>query len=119
MAAVALIEILLAGSVGWLLGLALIVVSVGVALTVRPRDLFTAGVSPPLLLLGVLLVVAALHGDGIQVGRLGADAGVAQSVIAGFVHLAGALVVAHALALVVVALRGRGHRGQRHPSGQH
>ncbi|CAN5857421.1 hypothetical protein BH20ACT6_BH20ACT6_10980 [soil metagenome] len=109
----AFVEILLVGSVGLLLGLSLVAASIGVALTVRPRDLFTAGVSPPLLLVGVLLVVAVLHGEGIQVGRLVAEAGVAQRVIAGFVHLAGTLVVAHALALVVVALRGRVHRRRR------
>lgn len=115
MAVVAFIEILLADSVGWLLGLTLIVASLGVALIVRPNDLFTAGVFPPLLLVSVLLVVAVLHGDGIQVGRLVADAGVAQRVIAGFVHLAGALVAAHALTLIVVALRGRISRRPKQP----
>lgn len=113
MLVVAFAEIAIADSVGVLVGLGLVVVSVGAALTVRPRDLFTAGVLPPLLLVAVLTVVAVLHGEGIQVARLDSSAGVAQRVIAGFVHLAGALVVAHAAALTVVALRGRLHRRDR------
>ncbi len=109
----ALVEILVADAIGVLFGAALVVVSVGAALTVRPRNLFTAGVLPPLLLVGLLTSIAVLQPDGIQVARMDASAGVAQRVIAGFVHLAGALVVAHATALLVVALRGRTARLRR------
>ena len=111
--AAAFLEILLLDTVGVLVGLCLVAVSVGTALTVRPRDLFSAGVLPPLLLVGLLTVVAVLYPGGIDVSRLSASASIAQRVIAGFVDLAGALVVAHALALLVVALRVRVTRLRR------
>ena len=60
-----------------------------------------------LLLVAALVVVAVVHPAGINVSRLQPDAGVAQTVIAGFVALARWLVAAHAVALVLVALRLR------------
>lgn len=111
--AAAFVEILLLDTVGLLVGICLVAVSLGTALTVRPRDLFSAGVLPPLLLVGLLTVVAVLYPGGIDVSRLSPSASLAQRVIAGFVDLAGALVVAHALALLVVALRIRVSRLRR------
>ncbi len=109
----AFVEIVLLRTLGLLTGLVLIAVAVGTALTVRQRDLFTAGVLPPLLLVALLVVVGVLHPAGIRVGDLDPAASVPQRVIAGFVDLAGALVVAHALALVLVALRVRATRLRR------
>ena len=110
---VALVEIQLRGTVGMGTGVALVLVAVATALAVRIRDLFTAGVLPPLLLVAVLVVVAVAQPAGIRVTELDPTASVVQRVIAGFVDLAGALVVAHALALVLVALRMRVARRQR------
>ncbi len=113
---VAAVEIVLLDTLGWLFGTGLVLVAVGTALTVRVRDLFTAGVFPPLLLIGALVVVAVLHPTGIAVTQLDPAASAPQRVIAGFVDLAGALVVAHGLALLLVALRVRVARLQRRPS---
>jgi hypothetical protein len=94
-------------AVGMIVGVVLVLASITVALTIRASDLFTAGVLPPLLLVAALGVVAVVHPAGINVSRLQPDAGVAQTVIAGFVALARWLVAAHAVALVLVALRLR------------
>jgi hypothetical protein len=103
----AAIEIVLRDAVGMIVGVVLVLASITVALTIRASDLFTAGVLPPLLLVAALGVVAVVHPAGINVSRLQPDAGVAQTVIAGFVALARWLVAAHAVALVLVALRLR------------
>jgi hypothetical protein len=54
--------------------------------------------------------VAVVQPDAVVVRALDPDASAAQVVIAGFVDVAGALVVAHVLALVLVGLRGRAAR---------
>jgi len=109
----AFVEIVLLRTLGLLTGLVLVAVAVGTALTVRQRDLFTAGVLSPLLLVALLVVVGVVHPAGIRVGDLDPAASVPQRVIAGFVDLAGALVVAHGLALGLVALRVRAARLRR------
>ena len=109
----AFVEILLLRTLGVLTGIVLVAVAVGTALTVRERDLFTAGVLAPLLLVGVLMVVATVRPAGIAVTELDAAASAPQRVISGFVDLAGALVVAHGLALAIVALRSRVARLRR------
>ena len=106
----AVVEILLRGSLGLIVGLTLVLVAATAALLVPPRDLFTAGVLPPLLLLALLVVMSVVHPDAIAATRLASSASVPQRVIAGFVDLAGALVVAHGLALLLVALRARASR---------
>lgn len=111
--AAAAVEIALGDTVGWFFGGSLVLVSAGAAVLVRPRDLFTAGVLPPLLLLGLLVVLAVAHPDGIAVTELEPSASVPQRVIAGFVDLAGALVVAHAVTFALVALRVRTTRLRR------
>lgn len=107
---VAMLEILALGQVGLLTGLSLVLVSIGAALLMRPAELFTAGILPPLLTLGLLIAIAVVHPEGIGVRSLDPAAGTAQVAIAGFVDLAGALVVAHALALLLVGMRIRATR---------
>lgn len=115
--ATAIVEILVRDSIGLVVGVALVLAAVAAALLVPVRNLFTAGVLPPLLLLALLVVVAVVYPDGIGAARLAASASVPQRVIAGFVDLAGALVVAHGLALLLVALRARvAHRNA--PAGR-
>lgn len=106
----AALEILVRGQVGLLTGLSLVLVSVGAALLMRPAELFTAGILPPLLTLGLLIGIAIVHPQGIGVSSLDPAAGTAQVAIAGFVDLAGALVVAHLLALLLVGMRTRATR---------
>jgi hypothetical protein len=73
------------------------------ALEVRPRDFFHVGVLPPLLLLGLITLVASVHrawvaepGDGLI-----------QAVVSGLAHRASGLLTAYLLALAVLAIRQR------------
>ncbi len=103
----ATVEITLRGHLGVLTGAALVLVSAGAALLVRTADLFTAGVLPPLLTIALVLGVAIVHPSAVSVAELDPGAGTVQVMIAGFVDVAGALVVGHMLALVLVGLRVR------------
>ena len=76
---------------------------VAAALAVRPRDFFHVGVLPPLLLLGLISLVAsctpawvAESGDGLI-----------QAVVSGLAHRASGLLAAYLLALGVLAIRQR------------
>ena len=111
----AAVEIALRGALGLVVGATLVAVATAAALLVSARDLFTAAVLPPLILVTLLVVVTLVHPDGIAPTQLADSASALQRVIAGFVDLAGALVVAHALALTVVAQRARvaRRRGRR------
>ena len=73
------------------------------ALMVRPADFFTVGVLPPLLMVGVFILVGATRTEAV------ADPGdgVVQAVVSGLSHHAGALVLGYLLSLVVLAVRHR------------
>jgi len=78
-----------------------VVVCVGAALAVRPADFFRVGVLPPLLLLGLMTVVALVHR-----AWLGPEGnGVLQAVVSGLAHRASGLLVAYLLTLTVLAVR--------------
>ena len=73
------------------------------ALSVRPRDFFHVGVLPPLLLLGLVTLVASIHRAWIaETGD-----GLIQAVVSGLAHLASGLLAAYLLALAVLAVRQR------------
>ena len=78
-----------------------VVVCLGAALAVRPRDFFVIGVLPPLALFGVVLVLAVLARGTVADAR---DV-VLQAVVSGLAHHSGALVVGYAATLAVLALR--------------
>ena len=80
-----------------------VLLCVGAALAVRPRDFFRVGVLPPLLLLGFITLVSVAHRDWV------ADAtdGVVQAVVSGLAHRASPLLVAYVLALAVLGMRQR------------
>jgi hypothetical protein len=86
-----------------LFDLGFVVLCVGAALAVRPRDFFQVGVLPPLLLLGIITMVALIHTPWI------ANPGDAlvQAVVSGLAHRAGGLLTAYLLALAVLAMRQR------------
>lgn len=89
-----------------------IVLCVAMALLVRPRDFFRVGVLPPLLLLGVSVLLALGH----RAALAATDDGFVQAVISGLAHHSGPLLVGYALALAVLGVR---HRvAQRHDRGQ-
>lgn len=87
------------------LGLAFDVVFVlsclGAALAVRPRDFFVAGVLPPLLLAGTVMLLALVSRGVVADER----DGLVQAIVSGLAHHAGPLVVAYGLSLAVLAVR--------------
>lgn len=80
-----------------------VVVCVAAALAVRPRDFFSIGVLPPIL----LLVVCALLALGRRSAVADPGDGFVQGVISGLAHHAGALATGYALCLAVLAMRHR------------
>lgn len=102
LSAVAL-DLALGGDLGVLFDVAFVGLCLAVALLVRPRDFFTVGVLPPLLMLGVLVLVELTRPTVLGDVR---DGGV-QSVVTGLAHHATALVTGYLLCLVVLAVRHR------------
>ena len=89
--------------VGLLFDVCFVLACIAAALAVRPSDFFTVGVLPPLLMVGVFVLV------GLARPELIADPGdgVIQAVVSGLSHHAGALVTGYLLALAVLAVRHR------------
>jgi hypothetical protein len=80
-----------------------VLVCVGAALAVHPRDFFHVGVLPPLLLLGLISLVAIVHAGWVaEKGD-----GFVQAVVSGLAHRATGLLAAYLLALGVLAIRQR------------
>ena len=97
--------------------LSFVVVCVGAALAVRPRDFFLIGVFPPLLMAGIFAVLA------IVARGLVADAGdgLLQAVVSGLAHHSGYLVVGYVITLALLAVRqvAMHHSGSlRRPHGR-
>ena len=107
------LDLVLFGRLTVFFDICFVLLCLGLALMVRPSDFFTVGVLPPLLMVGVFVLIGATRPEVI------ADAtdGVVQAVVSGLSHHAGSLILGYALALGVLAMR---HRvlGQRAVSGQ-
>jgi hypothetical protein len=80
-----------------------IVLCVGMALAVRPADFFRVGVLPPMLLLGICVLLGLGHRAAIAT----AGDGFTQSVISGLAHHSGPLLAGYGLALAVLGIRVR------------
>lgn len=98
-------SITLSDGLGVFFGLSFVLVSVTAALSADIRALYTPGVLPPLLLIGLLILVAQLAPDAIEAPGLAESASATQRVIAGVVDHATALVIGHILALCAIAYR--------------
>jgi hypothetical protein len=87
-----------------------VLVCLGAALAVHPRDFFGIGVLPPLLLLGLITLVAVVHRDWV------ADPGdgLVQAVVSGLAHRASGLMAAYVVTLAVLATRQRMLVKRRH-----
>ena len=101
------IDVAVVGRVSLFFDLCFVTVCVAVALAVRPRDFFTVGVLPPLLMMGVFVLLGLTRPEAI------ADPGdgIVQAVVSGLSHHSVALVVGYLLCLGVLAMRQR--MGQR------
>ena len=104
-----LADVLLTGRLGRVFDSGFIVLCVGMALAVHPRDFFRVGVLPPLLLLGVSVILGLAHRTAVAA----AGDGFVQSVISGLAHHSGALMAGYALALAVLGIRARVARRRR------
>ncbi|MCD4525568.1 DUF6542 domain-containing protein [Nocardioides sp. cx-173] len=100
---VAVLDLWLTDDVGLLFDLTFVALCVALALSVRPADFFTVGVMPPLLLVGVFVLVAVS-----RPGVLGhPEDGTVQAVITGMSQHSVALVVGYLLCLAVLFVRQR------------
>jgi hypothetical protein len=97
------VDIAVTGRLDLVFDVGFVLVCVGGALAVRPRDFFTIGVLPPLLLLVVCTGLSLLHREAV--GQQGD--GVVQGLVSGLAHHAAALATGYALALLVLATRHR------------
>jgi len=91
------------GDLGWLFDVAFVLACAWVALAVAPRDFFTVGVLPPLLMLGAFVLLAFVDPDAIARKH---DSPL-QAVITGLADHAVALGLGYAVALALLALRQR------------
>lgn len=99
--AVAWLNIGLAGRLSLFFDLTFVVLCLVAALAVRPSDFFAVGVMPPLLVLGVVSMLAV-----VARGTVADEVdGVVQAVVSGLAHHAGGLVAGYAVTLGVLALR--------------
>lgn len=78
-----------------------VLVCAAAALAVRPREFFVVGVLPPLLMAGVVTLLALLSRDAVAEP----SDGLGQALVSGLAHHAGALVVGYGLTLALLAVR--------------
>ena len=97
----ALLDVTVTGGVTWFFDLCFVLLCVALALLVAPRDLFTVGVLPPLIMLAVFVLVG-LADAGALAQR---DDGVAQAVVSGLAHHSLALCLGYAVCLALLAQR--------------
>ena len=96
-------EITMVSRLGLFFDLCFVAICLTAALMVRPREFFTVGVMPPLLMLGTMVLVA-LNGVSVIAAR---HDSVLQAVITGLAHHSVALFVGYAVCLVTLVLRQR------------
>lgn len=99
----AVLDLVLTGRAGLLFDLGFVVLCLGLALAVHPRDFFTIGVLPPLLMLVTFGLLALTRAEAIA----RAGDGLIQAVISGLSHHSLGLVVAYLLSLGVLVVRVR------------
>ncbi len=93
------------GRLGFLYSLGFVLAVITAPLCVDVRSLLTAGVMPPVLLIGSLWIIALFFPDAIVVDGLPPDAGALTRTIAGVVDHGITLVVGHILAMVGIVAR--------------
>jgi hypothetical protein len=100
---VAAIEIAMVGRIELFFDFCFVVICVVAALMVRPRDFFTIGVLPPLLMFGTFVIVA-LNGPQVIASR---HDGVVQAVVTGLAHHSLTLFIGYAVCLATLLARQR------------
>jgi hypothetical protein len=100
------INIAMVGRVSMFFDLWFVLLSLGLAVLVRPGDFFTVGVLPPLIMVGAFTILAVDRPGAIAT----AQDGVVQAVVSGLAHHSVALVCGYALCLATLMARQRGAR---------
>ncbi len=96
-------EITMVGHLRLFFDLCFVMVCLAAGVMVRPRDFFTVGVLPPLLMFGTMVIVAL---NGPKVIATAHD-GVVQAVITGLAHHSVALFAGYAVCLATLLARQR------------
>lgn len=99
----AALDLVLGGQIGLLFDLAFVVLCLALALAVHPRDFFTVGVLPPILMLVTFTLLAMTRSESIA----RAEDGLVQAIVSGLSHHSLALVIGYLLALAVLVVRVR------------
>jgi hypothetical protein len=98
---VSVVDVLVFERLSLLFDLTFVALCVSAALSVRPRDFFIVGVLPPIMMLGIVAMLAAVsRGSVAEPGD-----GLVQATVSGLAHHAGALVTGYASTLALLALR--------------
>ncbi|MBO0843499.1 MAG: hypothetical protein J2O46_09960 [Nocardioides sp.] len=100
---VTFIDLLFDERLGLLFDLTFAVLSVALAFLVQPRDFFVVGVLPPLIMLGVFVLLALTQPQAIA----HRDDSFVQAVVSGLGHHSISLFVGYALCLGCLAMRRR------------
>lgn len=100
------IDVALGGELSLFFDLCFVSLCLGLALAVRPGDFFTAGVLPPLVMVGVFTLLALVDVEALA--RPGDS--VVQAVASGLAHHSAALVGGYAVCLGALWARQRGRR---------
>lgn len=99
----AALDLMLSGHVGALFDIGFVLGCLALALAVHPRDFFTIGVLPPLLMLLTVGLLGITRTESIA----RAGDGVAQAIVSGLSHHSLGLVIAYLLSLAVLVIRVR------------
>ncbi len=110
---IAVVDLLATDRIGLLFDIGFVVVCVAMALAVHPRDMFPVGVLPPLLMLGLFVLLAVTRTEALT----DADDPAVQAVVSGLGHHSVGLFAAYALTLGALGVR-RKVVAQRSASGQ-
>ena len=97
------VNLAIVGRVSMFFDLWFVLLCLGLALLVRPRDFFTVGVLPPLIMLGAFVLLAAGRPEAIA----SPNDGLVQAVVSGLAHHSGALIAGYALCLLTLLARQR------------
>jgi hypothetical protein len=97
----ALLDVAVTGSVTWIFDICFVLLCIALALLVAPKDLFTVGVLPPLVMLGVFVVIGFADADAL--GHR--DDSVGQAVVSGLAHHSLALCLGYGVCLGLLAQR--------------
>ena len=100
---VTFVDLLIDDQIGLLFDFAFVAIALTLALIVRPSDFFVVAVLPPLIMLGIFILLAATQPGSI------ADAGdgFVQAVVSGLGHHAIGLFIGYALCLGCLVMRRR------------